>query len=119
MAASDEALVHILDLLAEVAPVPKRMFGGLGLFHQGVMFGLMDGDALYLKADDETLGDYEAEGSGPFVFNMSDRQVSTGYYEIPATVAEDQELAVEWARKAIDVAFRADAAKPPSKRKRK
>ena len=31
----------ILDLLGPLHPVPRRMFGGVGLFHDGMMFGLL------------------------------------------------------------------------------
>jgi TfoX/Sxy family transcriptional regulator of competence genes len=33
----------------------RRMFGGAGLFADGVMFGLVSGEQIYLKADATTL----------------------------------------------------------------
>ena len=117
MATSDGALEHILDLLAGVEPEAKRMFGGLGIFHRGLMVALMDDDTLYLKVDDLNRADYEAEGSGPFTVTMRGKETTMGYREIPANVLEDPDRLIEWANKAIDVALRADAAKPKSKRK--
>ena len=117
MATSDGALEHILDLLGPGEPEAKRMFGGLGIFHRGLMFALMDDDTLYMKVDDLTLADYEAEGSGPFTVVMRGKETTMGYREIPANVLEDHDRLIDWANKAIDVALRADAAKPASKRK--
>ena len=117
MVTSDGALEHILDLLAEVEPEAKRMFGSWGIFHRGLMFALMDDDTLYMKVDDLNRPDYEAEGSGPFTVVMRGKETTMGYREIPANVLEDPVRMIEWANKAIDAALRADAAKPKSKRK--
>ena len=87
MVTSDGALEHILDLLAEVEPESKRMFGGLGIFHRGLMFALMDDDTLYMKVDDLNRPDYEAEGSGPFTVVMRGKETTMGYREIPASGA--------------------------------
>ncbi len=32
----------------------RKMFGGYGIYHDGVMFGLVADDTLYLKADENT-----------------------------------------------------------------
>lgn len=117
MATSNESVDHVLDLLAEVAPAAKRMFGGLGIFHRGLMFALMDEDTLYMKVDDENRPAFEAEGSGPFSIVMKGKEMTMGYYEVPASVLDDADRLTEWAKTAIDVAQRADAAKPKSKRK--
>ena len=117
MGTSDGALEHILDLLGPVEPEAKRMFGGLGIFRRGLMFALMDDNTLYMKVYDLNRADYEAKGSGPFVVVMRGKETSIGYREIPSNVVEDPDRLIKWANKAIDVALRADAAKPVSKKK--
>ncbi len=58
---------HVLDLLAPLGPVAARpMFGGFGIYLDGVMFALIADDTLYLKVDEGTRPDYEAAGSAPF-----------------------------------------------------
>ena len=76
------------------------------------MVALMDDDTLYMKVDDLNLADYEAEGSGSFTVVMRGKETTMGYREIPANVLEDLDRLIEWSNKAIDVALRADAAKP-------
>ena len=67
MASSAEFRDHVLDLLAALGPVTaRRMFGGFGIYLDGVMFALIADDILYLKVDDRTRPDYEAAGSAPF-----------------------------------------------------
>ena len=41
------------------------MFGGVGLYHRGVFFGIIAGDTLYLKVDDTSRREYESAGMGP------------------------------------------------------
>ena len=56
-----------LDQLEELGEVtPKSMFGGVGLYHNGLFFGILAGDVLYLKADELTRATFERAGSKPF-----------------------------------------------------
>ena len=58
---------HLAELFAPLGNVVfRKMFGGLGIFKDGLMFALVAEDALYMKADDATIPAYAAEGSGPF-----------------------------------------------------
>lgn len=105
MSVSKEYLAYIQDLLAVIGQVQaKRMFGGAGLYYQGVFFGLVADDVLYFKVDESNKANYEAAGSGPFrpfgTYAMS-------YYEVPADVLEDADDLARWARKAVEVAGKA------------
>lgn len=101
----------VLEQLSRLGPVSARaMFGGLGLYHDGLFFGLVDDDTLYLKVDDNTRGDYEAAGMSPFR-PSADEGPSLGYYEVPGDVLEDRGTLREWAAKAVEVARRKAAGK--------
>lgn len=96
------------------------MFGGAGMFHQGLMFALIIRETIYMKVDDVNRPDYEAAGSEPFTYDTSKGTRGVlSYFALPQDLFDDQTEAVAWARGSIDAAFRADAAKPPSRRKRK
>ena len=61
MPASSGFYAHLVDLMESFGPVTvRRMFGGAGVFRDGVMFGLIADDTLYLKADRHNRGDFEA-----------------------------------------------------------
>ena len=85
----------------------RRMFGGVGLFRDGLMFGLIAADTLYLKVDDETRGDYQAAGAGPFLYTREGREIALSYYEAPAEMFDDPDLLSAWARRAFEAAMRA------------
>ena len=96
MAYSAEFRDHLLDLLAPLDAVARGMFGGLGLFRDGLMFGLVTDDRLYFRTDDENRPDYDAAGFGPFVFTArSGRSATMPYHEVPDDVLEDAEDLVE------------------------
>lgn len=119
MAVSPEFQEHLLELLEPLGGVSsRRMFGGADLFKSGLMFALVADEVLYLKADDSYRTDFEARGLGPFQYEAKNRKRALmSYWQAPDHLLEDGDEMVEWARKAFDVALKADAAKPPSKRK--
>lgn len=101
MAASPEFLAFLQDQFAQFGSVDvRRMFGGTGLFRDGIMFGFVVGDTLYLKTDDGSRSAYEDAGMEPFRYERGGRTVSLGYHEVPADVLEDGELLAEWTARA-------------------
>jgi DNA transformation protein len=99
----------VLEQLQVVGTVTARpMFGGVGLYHDGVFFGLLHDDTTYLKVDDENRPDYEVLGMEPF---RPPGEVSKNYYQLPADVLEDREALRMWAEKAVAAARRRSAGK--------
>jgi DNA transformation protein and related proteins len=102
MAVSQSFQSFILDLLGPLEPVARRMFGGVGLFHNGVMFGLLAGDTVHFRVSGATIERYKAAGSGPFTYMRGDRRVAIGaYYVVPEGLMDRPEDLLEWAREAI------------------
>jgi DNA transformation protein and related proteins len=95
----------ILDLLAPLAPLPRRMFSGVGLFHSGAMFGLLVRDTMYLRVDASTRERFERAGSLPFSYTRAGRQVSlSAYYAVPEEMFDQPDELLQWARDAVTVA---------------
>ena len=115
MASGVQAFIE--ELFAPLGGVGlRRMFGGFGVFRDGIMFGLVTGDVLYLKTDDTTSPGYEAEGSGPFAFSgAKGREVTTSYWRLPERLYDEPDEFREWARAAVAVAERAKQQKPARK----
>jgi DNA transformation protein len=104
----------VLEQLGRVTPVTgKPMFGGVGIYAQGLFFALIAEDRLYFKVDDCTRPDFEKRGMEPF--RPFGEDSAMGYYELPADVVEDLVQLEPWMRNAIDVAAKArrGKAKPP------
>jgi len=113
MAVSAAFSQYILEQLERTGRVTsRRMFGGVGLYCDGVFFGLIDDDTLYFKVNDATRSDYEARGSRPFKPYADRPEVSMSYYTVPADILDDAEELVIWARRSVAIA----AASPKPKR---
>jgi len=104
---TDEYLAYAIDQLGAFGSVTaRRMFGGAGLYREGLFFGLVADDTLYLKVDDTNRPDFEAAGMEPFRPLAEGKPYAMGFYEVPADVLEEPEELVRWAEKAYEVARR-------------
>lgn len=100
----------VLEQLRPAGAVAARaMFGGVGLYLDGVFFALIADDTLYFKVDDASRGRFEAAGTGPFRPYGDERVMQ--YYEVPPEVLEDRERLVEWVHEAVAVARRSGTGK--------
>jgi DNA transformation protein and related proteins len=115
----DNLTAFLLELLAPLGPVAaRRMFGGVGLFHTGMMFGLIVRDELFFKVSDANRPRYEAAGEAPFSYDTK-HGVHTlqSYWRCPPELLDDPEIFQDWARQAVEVAAAAARGKkPPRKR---
>jgi DNA transformation protein len=102
----------VQELLEGWAPVSaRRMFGGHGLYHEGLMFAIVMDQRLYLKADEVNRPEFEALGLGPFTYAMKGKEVALSYWAAPDEIFDEPSEAVLWARSAWDAALRGHLAK--------
>ncbi|WP_428420329.1 TfoX/Sxy family protein [Methylibium sp.] len=112
----NEFAAHCVELLAPLgAAHARRMFGGHGLYLDGLMIGLIAAEQLYLKTDAQTLPQWQAAGTRPFVYeSLRDGVVRTAtmsYRTPPDEATESPEALRPWARLALEAALRAQAAR--------
>jgi DNA transformation protein len=112
-----EALHELFASFGMVAV--RRMFGGLGVFADGLMFGLVAGGELYLKADDLTVPKLVAEKSEPFVYKSKGREVALSYWRLPERLYDEPDDFAVFARDAFAAAKRAASHKSAKKPKKK
>src|ERR1700733_2127688 len=109
----------LIDLFADFGPVTiRRMFSGFGISAAGTNFALALRGGLYLRADDETIARFQAEGSKPFSYQTRAKTVTVGsYWQLPERLYDDPEELTVWARGALAAGQRA-ALRKGSKAKR-
>jgi DNA transformation protein len=111
LSVSESFRLFVLYQLEELGDVvPRSMFGGVGLYRGDLFFGILAGDVLYLKVDDETRAACEAADSRPFK-PYGDRAGTMQYYSVPVSVLESAPEVTRWARRALGAAARAADAK--------
>jgi len=103
---------HIVDLMQGIGPVnAKRMFGGYGIFLDGLMFALISDGLLYLKADTENRADFIKHNLGAFSYIKKGKECRLSYFQSPEDALEDPEIMNDWARLSYAAALRGAAAK--------
>jgi len=108
----------IRELFAPFGTVTvRRMFGGAGIFSQGLMFGLIANDAIYLKADATSIPDFEREGGKPFTYTRAktgggDGTAALSYWRLPERLYDDPDELKLWAARALAIAERKKFAAP-------
>ena len=114
MPKSSEFVQLVVDALRDFGPVTvKRMFGGWGLYRDGVFFALVAGDTLYFKGDDENIPEMKRASPGPFTFEKQGETVITHYYAAPEDAFEDRDVMTRWARLGYGAALRAASRQRP------
>ena len=100
---------RVRELFAAFGPVDvRRLFGGAGVFADGVMFALVASEAIFLRVDDESVADFEREGAAPFSYRTGEgRRVMKSYWQLPERLYDDEDELAQWARRAHDAARRA------------
>ncbi len=110
----------VQELLEDWASVSaRRMFGGYGLYHEGLMFAIVMDQRLYLKADEVNCPEFEALGLAPFTYAMKGRDVALSYWAAPDAIFDEPSVAVRWARSAWDAALRRHLAKAQARERAK
>jgi DNA transformation protein and related proteins len=105
----------LIDLFSGFGPVTiRRMFSGFGISADGTNFALALRGGLYLRADEQTIPRFEAEGAKPFQYQTRAKTVTVNsYWQLPERLYDDPEDLTEWARASLAAAQRAALRKRP------
>ncbi|MBA3965848.1 MAG: TfoX/Sxy family protein [Nitrospirales bacterium] len=103
-----EYVEFLKEVFEQFGPIhPRRMFGGYGLFHEGLMFGLVADDVLYLKGD-ETLSPFFVERElEQFSYEKNGKSFKMSYSMAPEEIFDDPVEAKSWAVRSYEAAVRA------------
>jgi DNA transformation protein len=118
-------LAFAADLFSGMGRVAaRRMFGGAGLYADGVMFGLIDDDVIYLKVDEGLKADMAAAGSRSWIYTerkgpKAGVSQETSYWSLPESALDDPEEACAWGLRSLAAARAIRAAKPVRRRRPK
>src|SRR5713226_10464869 len=84
----------LIDLFSDFGPVTIRpMFSGFGISADGINFAMALRAGLYFRADDQTIPQFEAEGSKPFQYQTRAKTVTvSSYWQLPARLFDDPEV---------------------------
>jgi DNA transformation protein and related proteins len=114
MADDDEFAAYCAELLSVAGPVKRRrMFGGHGLYVNGLFVAIIAFGRLYLKADAATTPQFEAAGGERFVYEAQGKTAALNYWTVPEAAMESPPEMRPWVRLAMQAALAAQASKRP------
>jgi DNA transformation protein len=107
----------IRDMLAPLGPGfghlgCRRMFGGHGLYLDGLFFAIESEGELFLKADAQSVPLFEAEGSAPFTYHKNGKPFRLAYWRMPERALDEADELRRWVRLALAAAVRAKQTPP-------
>ena len=107
MAKRNEFVNYLLEMMEPFEGVSsKAMFGGYGIYKDGVMFGLIAEDTLYLKVDDFNRFEFERLDLGPFIYTKGKKPMAMSYHRAPEEALDNSDEMVRWAQLGFEAALR-------------
>ncbi len=111
-----EALKGLFKPFGEVTV--RRMFGGAGVYAEGLCFAIESGGEVFLKADSLSQSTFAESGSSPFVYIARGKPMPTSFWRLPAIAHEEADELRRWALLAVEAARRAAETKAKPKKKK-
>ena len=108
MVASDSFAEFLREQLAPLGRVTmRRMFGKTGVFCDGVMFGMVTDNMLYLRVDEQNRATFkEAESFPPLNYAKKGRTIDLSFWRVPERLFDEPDELIAWARAALAAAHR-------------
>ncbi len=89
----NEFVNYVIDLLSPYGHIKARaMFGGYGLYKDGIIVAIIADDELYFKVDKESIEVYKSRDSRPFCYKVRDKIINMSYWYVPLEVMENEKL---------------------------
>lgn len=107
MAPSNSHLNHLKDIFSPFGEITiRKMFGGAGLYCDGLIFAIADDDDVWLKVDDVSRAIFEEAGLKPFEVEMNGKTGTMSYYRPPDEIHNDDGALKNWTQLALEAAAR-------------
>lgn len=107
-----EFIEYLSEVFEPFGPIiVKHMFGGYGLYHDGVMFALVADDVLYLKADIVSVEHFKKQRLNQFEYVKKGKKIKMSYFMAPEEIFDDPGEAEIWANRAYEAALRSKSRK--------
>jgi len=97
---------YVMDeVLAQISGITSRaMFGGYGIYKDGVVFAIIADDQLYFKVNETNKANYEHRDSEPFMYTMPNgKKMAMAYWLLPEEIMEDKRELERWVETSVAI----------------
>lgn len=120
MIKDDGFLAYVHELLGPLGQVSiRRMFGGHGVYVDGLFIAIVGEGRIYFKVDEETKPRFLAAGCAPFAIVHKGQPMEMSYWSVPDEAMDTSEDMAPWAKLAIAAALRKPVVKKAAKSSKK
>lgn len=99
-----DAQKSLVDRIGTVASdiEARMMLGTIGLYIDGAQIGVVEDDAVYLRAGDDQKEAFEEQGATPY--NAGGGVAQASYFRVPEPILDDEDALTAWVDHARSVA---------------
>jgi TfoX/Sxy family transcriptional regulator of competence genes len=97
----EELITRVKSKLVTLNTNSRKMFGGIGIFSEKIMFSLIYDGVLYFRSTEETASKYSKDS---FQFQHPSRDSKMPYWSVPEQVLSDEVKLKYWAYDAYNLA---------------
>ena len=98
---NNELLTRLESKLESIDINNRKMFGGIGIFSEKIMFSLIYDGVLYFRSTEEVAYIYSKDS---FQFQHPSRNSKMPYWSVPETILNDNVTLSDWADNAYHLA---------------
>lgn len=98
----DAFSIKMVNLFSPLGEITLRsMFGGFGLFADGVIFSLIKNEHLHIRSHESTRHEFKKRGYKVYSYEKRGLPVMTRYYAVPKDVVNDSKQVIQLASEAL------------------
>ena len=104
---SSNYLEYVMEILASHGEMTsKPMFGGHGIYKNGVIVAFIAYDELYFKVDESNKSQYKDFDSEPFIFEAKGKKTAMSYWKVPMEILEDENQIGVWLDQSYEISLK-------------
>ena len=97
----------ILELLSPYGSFTARsMFGGYGIYMNGIIVAIIANDELYFKVDSTNQQQYEELDSTPFSYKTKGKKAVMSYWKVPIEILEEEKQLEKWIEQSFEISLK-------------
>lgn len=102
MSLDPNVVKFVEDVFASLGNIRvRKMFSGGGIYCDGIIFGLISRNIIFLKVDPSSTSDYQAEGSSPFFYKARTKIITLPYWRLPDRLLDETDEILDWAKRSL------------------
>ena len=93
-------------LVSNIVVTVPSMFGGYGIYMNGIIVAIIANDELYFKVDSTNQQQYEELDSTPFSYKTKGKKAVMSYWKVPIEILEEEKQLEKWIEQSFEISLK-------------